>query len=483
LPSCHARRKLTEWCTFARLMSIAPRIVGTAAVRAILTRAVPMCVVTGAFLLAPAVSGARGAGNADFRGTWHVSTNCCDFTITSQRASGGCTGTVGAAGFTITGCSVSGNHFSFTTVQTSSSYRSANSGTITGNSLDAQFEDSNGNEIPYTATRAGAPSGTSNGGTPASDEQTVCPGGCSNLQVNYDSILNPGDTSVSVGAGCDGGSAPRVTTSVNRLADGEGCSVNDFLKLTPEELESSGADKLDARVLQQIGKDAQNQQQKRYDSAKQIQDQINEIEQDITNGRAPLPDKSFKNNPIDEFLRAYESPDDAPALAAVDTNLSAEFPVDSVNTTRDLASNSAVQPPNPELVLASVASTHPTAAERSAFATDIGLATAPVYSRARGLARLTLSLTWVIGRLYVISDLKLEPSKLRKAAAVTLGSAHANIPAKGSRKVTIVTSTLGGRVMRLLEILGLGNHVTTQLALTSKVAGKTSMVTRQIKIT
>jgi hypothetical protein len=468
-------------------MSVAPRIIGTAAVRAILARAVMMCVVTGAFLVAPAVSGARGAGNADFRGTWHVNSSCCDFTITSQSASGGCTGTVGAAGFTITRCSVSGDHFSFTTVQTSSSYRSANSGTITGNSLDAQFEDSNGNEVPYTATRAGAPAGSpggiSNGGTPAGDEQTACINGCSNLQVKYDSTLDPGDTSVSVGAGCEGGSAPRVTTSVNRSADGEGCSVNDFLKLTPEELESSGADKLDASVLQQIGKDAQNQQQKRYDSAKQIQDQINEIEQDISSGREPLPDKSFKNNPIDEFLRAYESPDDATALAAVDTSLSAEFPVDSVNTTRDLASTSAVQPPNPELVLASVASTHPTAAERSAFATDIRLATAPVYSRARGLARLTLSLTWVIGRLYVISDLKLEPSKLRKAAAVTLGSAHANIPAKGSRKVTIVTSTLGGRVMRLLEILGLGNHVTTQLALTSKVAGKTSMVTRQIKIT
>jgi hypothetical protein len=440
--------------------------------------------VAAAFLVAPMVSGAASAGNADFRGTWHVSSSCCDFTITSQSASGACTGTVGAAGFTITGCSVSGDHFSFTTVQTSTSYRSANSGTISGNSLVAQFKDSNGNEVSYTATRAGTPAGSPpNNGAPAGDERTVCFGDCSTLQVKYDSTLAPGDTSVSVGAGCDGGSAPRVTSSASSRADGEGCSVNDFLKLTPEELESLGADKLDAKVLNQIAKDAQNQQQQRYDSAKQIQDQINQLEQDIIRGNPPPPRDPNKGDPSDQYLRGYEAPADAAALAAVDNSLSGEFPVDSANTVRELATVAAVHVPSPHLVLASVTSTHPTAAERSAFTTDVRLATAPVYSQARGLARLTLALTFDIGRLYVISDLKLNLSKLRSAPPVTLGSAHANVPAKGSRKLTITTSALGGRVLRLLSILGLSHHTTTQLTLKSTIAGKTSSLTRPIKIT
>lgn len=459
----------------SRLMSVASRIVGTGRVRAILSS-----LVAAAFLVAPMVSGAASVGNADFRGTWHVSSSCCDFTITSQSASGACTGTVGAAGFTMTGCRVSGDHFSFTTVQTATSYRSANSGTISGNSLDAQFKDSNGNEVSYTATRAGTPP---NNGTPAGDERTVCFGDCSTLQVKYDSTLGPGDTSVSVGAGCDGGSAPRVTSSASSRADGEGCSVNDFLKLTPEELASLGADKLDAKVLNQIAKDAQNQQQQRSDSAKQIQDQINQLEQDLIRDSAPPPRDPNKGDPSDQYLRGYEAPEDAAALAAVDNSLSGEFPVDSANTVRELAAVSAVHVPSPHLVLASVTSAHPTAAERSAFTTDVRLATAPVYSQARGLARLTLALSFDIGRLYVISDLKLKLSTLRSASPVTLGSAHANVPAKGSRKLTITTSALGGRVLRLLSILGLSHPTTTQLTLKSTIAGKTSSLTRPIKIT
>ncbi|HEY4348537.1 MAG TPA: hypothetical protein VGM80_13195 [Gaiellaceae bacterium] len=427
------------------------------------------------------MSGARPAGNADFRGTWHVSSSCCDFTITSQSASGGCSGTVGAAGFTITGCSVSGDHFSFTTVQTSTSYRSANSGTITGNSLDAQFKDSNGNEVPYTATRAGAPSGNASTGSPAGDEQTVCLGGCSDLEVKYDSMLAPGDTTVTVGGGCDGGSAPRVTTAAHTSADGPSCNLSDMMQMSPGELDALGANKLDAATMSQIQKDAQAAQTKQSEAAKDLQGKINDVIQDIMTNKSTTLDKNFQET--DAYLRGYVSPADAPALANIDQSLAPDFPTETLNGVRELASVSAVHEADPNLVLASIVSSHPTASDRAAFKTAVGLATAPVYSPARGRARLTLALTFEIGRLVLISDLGLKLHGLRSAPAITLGSAHANIPAKGSRKMTIVTSTLGGRVLRLLEILGLGNHVTTQLALTSKVGAKTSKVTRQIRIT
>jgi hypothetical protein len=97
--------------------------------------------------------------NADFRGAWHVKPGCCNFTITSQNASGECTGTVGTPGYTILNCKVSGDTFVFTNVKSGTSYRSVNSGTISGNSLVAQFKNPNGAVFRYKATRAAAPAG------------------------------------------------------------------------------------------------------------------------------------------------------------------------------------------------------------------------------------------------------------------------------------------------------------------------------------
>ena len=106
--------------------------------------------VLGLLLAAPA---AALAANANFVGTWEPNTGVA-WTITSQAAGGACEGTSAISSFTLTGCQVSGNHYEFTVEEPG--YSSYNHGTLEGNRLTGEFEDTNGTKQPYTAERAGA---------------------------------------------------------------------------------------------------------------------------------------------------------------------------------------------------------------------------------------------------------------------------------------------------------------------------------------
>lgn len=106
-------------------------------------------VALGLALCAPAAA----LANSSFLGTWEPNTGVA-WTITSQAASGACEGTSAISSFTLTGCQVSGNHYEFTVEEPG--YSSFNHGTLEGNKLTGEFEDTNGTKQPYTAERAGA---------------------------------------------------------------------------------------------------------------------------------------------------------------------------------------------------------------------------------------------------------------------------------------------------------------------------------------
>ena len=96
---------------------------------------------------------ARATANADFRGMWITPANG-NWTITRENLKTGvCVGKSGFAGYTLTGCRVTGRHYVFVVRQTGSAYRSNNSGTITGNTVHGTFSDNAGHKIAYVATR------------------------------------------------------------------------------------------------------------------------------------------------------------------------------------------------------------------------------------------------------------------------------------------------------------------------------------------
>jgi pimeloyl-ACP methyl ester carboxylesterase len=103
-------------------------------------------------LLGPAVG--EAAANANFVGTWVPSTGG-GWTITSQTAGGSCTGTTvfESSGYTFSNCQVNGNEYKFDVDD--GEYESHNHGTIEGNKLTGEFNDTFGHDVPYTAVREG----------------------------------------------------------------------------------------------------------------------------------------------------------------------------------------------------------------------------------------------------------------------------------------------------------------------------------------
>lgn len=110
--------------------------------------ALVVLVVLALCLAAPAAA----LANANFLGTWVASTG--DWTVTSQEPSGACTGTSAFVGYTFTDCHVNGNEYEF--YVDVGSYESHNHGTIEGNKVTGEFNDTNGTNEAYTAYRAGA---------------------------------------------------------------------------------------------------------------------------------------------------------------------------------------------------------------------------------------------------------------------------------------------------------------------------------------
>jgi pimeloyl-ACP methyl ester carboxylesterase len=113
-------------------------------------RSVLLLVLLGLALGLSAPAAALTSGS--FVGTWEPNVGVA-WTIESQEADGSCSGISAISSFTLTGCHVNGNAYEFTVEEPG--YSSFNHGTLEGNTLSGEFEDTNGTKQPYTATRVG----------------------------------------------------------------------------------------------------------------------------------------------------------------------------------------------------------------------------------------------------------------------------------------------------------------------------------------
>jgi hypothetical protein len=94
------------------------------------------------------------AANANFVGNWTVSSGA-GFTITKENhKTGVCAGrsSLAKSGYKLVDCRVHGSKYSFT-ITYGSSYKSRNTGTLSGNTLKGTFKDTNGTVESYTAER------------------------------------------------------------------------------------------------------------------------------------------------------------------------------------------------------------------------------------------------------------------------------------------------------------------------------------------
>jgi hypothetical protein len=98
-----------------------------------------------------AVDVAARAKNVNFKGTWVTSSG--NWTVkTENLKTGACTGTTAFVGYSFSGCKVTGNKYRFVIAQIGTSYRSINTGTISGNTVKGSFNDGRGPN-PYVAYR------------------------------------------------------------------------------------------------------------------------------------------------------------------------------------------------------------------------------------------------------------------------------------------------------------------------------------------
>jgi pimeloyl-ACP methyl ester carboxylesterase len=103
-------------------------------------------------MLGPAA--VQASATANFLGKWNPTTGQ-PWTVTSQAPDGSCTGYSSLSGFSFSHCQVNGNEYKFDVDEEGTSYESHNSGTISGNSLKGEFNDTNGTHEDYTAVREG----------------------------------------------------------------------------------------------------------------------------------------------------------------------------------------------------------------------------------------------------------------------------------------------------------------------------------------
>ena len=99
---------------------------------------------------------------------------------------------------------------------------------------------------------------------------------------------------------------------------------------------------------------------------------------------------------------------------------------------------------------------------------------------ARTFARIALVDAFQLGRSTIAYQLGYTRLSQLDFAKVTLGSLHAH--GKKGALLTVTPSTLGARILRLLEVAGLSHKVTITLTLTEEIHGHTHRSTRRIRV-
>jgi hypothetical protein len=133
-------------------------------------------------------------------------------------------------------------------------------------------------------------------------------------------------------------------------------------------------------------------------------------------------------------------------LQDADSGLSAMFPPQSTAAARAPRARTAqVGGPAASGILHSMSTSRPTAGDAKAYRDAFALASSPTPSLDRGRARLLLSLAGIIGRRVLAHD-------LGSRKALTIASASARVPARGTRRLKLKASALGGRALRILAL-------------------------------
>jgi hypothetical protein len=131
-------------------------------------------------------------------------------------------------------------------------------------------------------------------------------------------------------------------------------------------------------------------------------------------------------------------------------------------------------------VLASIYATHPTKADAEAFSEELALAHDNDDVLACTFARIALVDAFQLGRSTIAYQLGYKRLSQLDFAKVTLGSLHAH--GKKGALLTVTPSTLGARILRLLEVAGLSHKVTITLTLTEEIHAHTHRSTRRIRV-
>jgi hypothetical protein len=426
-------------------------------------------------------SAALGASKgANLRGTWI----CCgaggagsqDFIISSSGAGAirGIAKQPGGVVFAnITG-SLSGNSVSIVTTYTTidPGYVATFTGRVSASdrSISGSWVSNANQSGTWTAIRAGKAPAPTKPTAPASTDQTGCVGPCVDMSYAVEPTLDPDPEEIEVGTGCGGASADRTTSSALRASFLSSCIEN--LALYPSDT-TAPADLPAVGVLI----DAQAQQMQRWQILQQTQNQINAIQQNLAQpATAPATDAAKSYQKWQDYLNGTPPATNAAPLSSTDTSLAPDFPTTTQADTRRLASGQSVTAAaaNSSAVLRSVYMTKPTATDIRAFNSDLKLATAPVYSPARAVARLTLVVAFTIGDSVLKRELGYDPLTSKGSGKpLVLAVASGRVADKGKHRFTLRPNALGGRVLRLLSIYGLSHKTDIHLSLSVKRKGVT----------
>jgi hypothetical protein len=229
---------------------------------------------------------------------------------------------------------------------------------------------------------------------------------------------------------------------------------------------------------------AANEQLARWSQFQAVENKIFDTEQTVTQAKGTQAADAFKR--WQEFVTVDNSAANAQNLGAADGALAGDFVGQSAGPEADAAgaATSTTGPPA-ALVLASIYATHPTGADISAFRQALALATSSTYTPARAVARITLVAAVLLGERAIGHDLGFKTFRqLRRAPAITLASIHTSVPKGHSAKRVLKASALGGRILRLLSIVGLTHKISIALTVSERTSGKsgTHTVTRSLRV-
>jgi hypothetical protein len=322
------------------------------------------------------------------------------------------------------------------------------------------------------------------------DEQ-MCLDGCANLEVDFPPTLEPGQDVLSLEEqeSCDPGAQGNAI-----IADCQAhpCPPDKAWKeqyqmcLTVDEFREKleQDDSAVARALA-LGID------KTYPWAffQIVQEQINKAEQSVLSNKTTTK-ASTQFQQWQDYVNGDPAAN-AQKLQQVDSMLNPSFPPDSTSSgqardqlTAHTASVGMSTGPSVSLVFAAIDKTHPTHADIAAFDQELALATAPTYTPARPVARATLVFAAAIGQLQIAHDLGARTLRQAKRLRMpTLGSVRPKLRQGNHTRVTLALSAMGGRILRVLDVIGLSSRVTLTFKVTFRLAHhRRATSRRQIRV-